>query len=1837
MHETKEIVYLREKLDVLSQMYNTITPLIDQLKVLLDQQKFIPDSLEESVKEHFSEIINLQKELINKYALLKFGETPEGIQTMSDSLDEHIKIITEKSQFSDIVQFVIGLHSNNPEVELELNKERETVLDFNFAQRTLDECKAVLGKYFLLRQTMEEKDAEKKFKLIVQDLNGLFSLGIISGINFDAISYTEEEGNLISTPSVTKKEDNAIAVSDPGETISTNDVENSDTERSVLQSSEVAVPDNIQVSIDEVDVHTTEISDNVSDQNENVWMELGINDTKEVCFNIDDDNMIIHTCTKPKKFGVGTFRKDLLRAFGPEKMALLCKAFDDSGVNPQVFSTVVGGEEDDFLNAARKLFTDGYFKEYILKKSSFENYEPYYVLTSKGEKVFTTKEAAALLSRKPVKKYSRGELIPDKANYLLVRIVNSRVDKLMLDICSSDEYGLAVSILDCSFFAKGFKILSGEKSFLFAGIFSASVNDFSAFEETLKNIQETIHVLVIIGMTATHAKAISDWVQSFYLINNPDTDIYYYDLETEQYYNLKDGSVAVLFEDVSEEDLQVENGLDSEDVSTDSSNKDTFTDAESIKKIEEIEGNDTNEDNTGNISQITSDTELNSPEGAIVQNEDTAVQNNKKEYNRPDTHIANQSILVLSPESFNHYTHYYQKMLASEKYYCATAYLTALSRKYDSFKPVRQQLAYALNDPLANCIYSSNQIFSVYFSEHNQISESYTVAAVLRNYFFDQCSYDYSIQMLQGAISNFEILQKNSALNQALYSIQQFKAQNHRGIDFYADYRQKKREKFEESLSVIRAEARMLFENYCQGKESGFHRRMIETKRIIYGEGSDIAVYLEAVKDDDREYLSLLTEFLVKNYIKDGLDIVKDNIEPEKIEAVIDKAWDTAGKRMSLYKKTADLMGSYRMNTYKQVHKMVAVLCDYASTVSTNVISADDNGYIAYRRAKKGLINNLEDAIAYLDGNPAETVEKLAGQHVLKYTIKNLLSRLDGSYEEGTLQYFYLEFLQNEFVLLDEEYMPFLEDVSEMDELSVLSRIENHFNNPMSSLEQRLSDILNGADDYGSARLIQDYLKSHPSLVSNKDLLEISIDNAISYPRKDLETKRREFIEDLELAQSYGQIDNTTEDRKETLIQLMDYWYDWAIETGNYGFFYKILVAIRSKIKDDAQIRAVDLNRNLESYKSVHPEWENDEQLSAVISQISARIETQNYAAAEDLLNRLIAGDLDTNSDFIQYDYLSEFLDEYTLNSARGGKASSTLQASLLRGHNKDTRGAARLIQNWPKANGTQPAKISDLLVNLGFAVDKVTKQSTILGKDHFHVTLKRPSNGRRSNYKHPISAFGSEAEENGFRVINIFGKMDASRLIDTFKEIGTAKNTLVLLDYSLTLPDRRELARRTKTELSGKTFVVIDRVVLVYLASHYSETAVNRMLMAVTMPFASYQPYIAESSKIMPQEIFMGRKNELEKIESSSGVNIVYGGRQLGKSALLRMARKDIDNDENGDRAILVDIKGLDYKAAAKKISAALYDEKIFKTEHITDDWDELSRDIKNRLRDSYLGKPIPYLLLLMDEADVFIDSCEKVDYRPFDALKDIQSIGPNRFKFVVAGLRNIVRFKKNVALSNNSVLTHLSSLTVTPFNATEARELLEVPLSYLGFRFPKDAKTEMLISTIFGTTNYFPGLLQLYCSKLIDALQRDYAGYDENETPPYIVKEAHIKKVLSDKTLEQQIREKYFITLKVDEDDYYYLIALLAAFNYHNNKGQNGCDAGDILDIADSYGITKISSLSQDKITALMEEMRELNVLQQIGNGKYRFARHSFCQMMGNMTQIDDEIMAYAIEQGE
>ena len=181
--------------------------------------------------------------------------------------------------------------------------------------------------------------------------------------------------------------------------------------------------------------------------------------------------------------------------------------------------------------------------------------------------------------------------------------------------------------------------------------------------------------------------------------------------------------------------------------------------------------------------------------------------------------------------------------------------------------------------------------------------------------------------------------------------------------------------------------------------------------------------------------------------------------------------------------------------------------------------------------------------------------------------------------------------------------------------------------------------------------------------LSSEEYEKYNIEKAIVYPLRDLENKRKEFIEDIELAQSYGQIDNTVENSKEAILQIMEVWYLWAIDTQNYGFFVKILEEFRKKIKNDAQVRAHDLQMSLDVYLKENGSWEEDELISKAVAQIRERIEQQNYAAAEDLLNRVITHDLDLDVTVQQEDYLEKFFDEYDINYRKTADSGATLKS----------------------------------------------------------------------------------------------------------------------------------------------------------------------------------------------------------------------------------------------------------------------------------------------------------------------------------------------------------------------------------------------------------------------------------------------------------------------------------------------------------------------------------------------------------------------------------------------
>lgn len=1189
----------------------------------------------------------------------------------------------------------------------------------------------------------------------------------------------------------------------------------------------------------------------------------------------------------------------------------------------------------------------------------------------------------------------------------------------------------------------------------------------------------------------------------------------------------------------------------------------------------------------------------------------------------------------------------YKKILMTGKTYCACAYLKRLAELDASFKDEYLQLAYAVNDPLAACTYNSDQIANTYLADGYEHNSYYLAAAILRNFYSNQCLYDYAIDSMMDSFAEDKLLVSNDKLKHLIDILRMFKKEHHCGMGKFADYKKSDIAALKAKLDIF---AKRAMEQSKLASEQSYNvaitnARFGKTLEYLFRGNSDLASFLDMIaeKEKDEAAIELMKQYLQEHFIKENAPVAVENINSNKIDELIDIAWDVAGNLIRNKKKTSKLVSGPRVNLRHRLEEIGKLISEYLVTVEQiNNADEDDKAYPAYQKAYKTTSRLFQKIIAEYEAEAKQADKDYGYKLVLIQTLKEIYAKMKGDNPEFTGKYFYLPFLGDSHVLLNANYQPEYRDIKELPAMGTLARIEKHAfeGGDMSvDLQVRLKGIMEkdtdivqsiiSDDNYGSLRLLTGYINDQQPGFEAEFMKNFRVAMALDFAKKQAKKEFEDFSDELALFQSYGQIDNTEENKKEIILQTAGLLYEAAQEDDNYGFFEKVLVEFKNKIQRDAVVQGDALKQNLENFLLAHQELKENEAANKLIERIRQCIDSQKYSSAEELLNRLENDDYESLQELEMKDYLQDFLNHYNnyIKSVANNDKTLRAQVKPYRTANKDTRAAERLLNAWPKGNND--IRPDELLSSLGFKLSSVDKMDKVDGKfPSFFVKLQKALGGRVNNYNYPVPAFGSLGETDGFRIVYIFGAYDAERLVEIFNNIGDEKHTLIILDYALKESARRRLALLVKGKANCKIFAVLDRVVLKYLYDNYSEQTITKQLLHIIMPFAYYQPYVADSSKPMPSELFIGRKEELKKIKDVNGVNIVYGGRQLGKSALLMKAKKDIDKNESGDRAVYIDIKGRNYTETALKISEELVIADILEKKDITSDWRELAMSIRMRLKDE--DKPIHYFLLLLDEADAFLDSCKDIQYKPFDALKDIQAVGEGRFKFVVAGLRDVLRFEHEAALNDNSVLPQLSSMTVKPFKYAEAKELLEYPLSYLGFRFRDDVETDTLVSAILSHTNSFPGMLQLYCTKLIEAMKNGYAGYKEAGTPPYYVSEDHIKKVLGEDNLQEEIRQKFFITLTVGSDNYYLLIAMITAYLYKNDEGI--CvTPNDVLTFAKDFEIKDIAALSPEKVAALMEEMRELNVLQHNGEHGYRFTHFSFFQMMGTKAYLEQELEKY------
>ena len=626
-------------------------------------------------------------------------------------------------------------------------------------------------------------------------------------------------------------------------------------------------------------------------------------------------------------------------------------------------------------------------------------------------------------------------------------------------------------------------------------------------------------------------------------------------------------------------------------------------------------------------------------------------------------------------------------------------------------------------------------------------------------------------------------------------------------------------------------------------------------------------------------------------------------------------------------------------------------------------------------------------------------------------------------------------------------------------------------------------------------------------------------------------------------------------------------------------------------------------------------------------------VEERNFTVVEDYLNRYESGQTELTDELSikmhDPDLFAEFISDevfkplYDICVRSKGQVFASFAKDFTRSRypsewtDRQKTSCEELIKAWPTSlkRGAGQSLVT-LLRSIGIKARGSAEQVKKDKRELYRVTIK-PEPPDRADYRHPISAFGTQAR-TPLNVLVLYGNHTAQEIIDIVAAESIVGMAIVLVNYPISLQVRRQMAEIFHTRKSKLTsFLLIDQVLALHLALH-QETERLPLMLKCTLPFTYYQPFVRDGGPTA-DEMFCGRERELRTIVDPNGASVVYGGRQLGKTALLERAKSLCMKPDEGEYAVYVSILncGTEEKvclAVSDAIANAGLDVVECKT----------LRDLCNNIDGAMKEKAASRLLLLIDEADKFLAGISEDGYSVLQPLVDLKRATKNSFKFVLAGLHNVSRAKN--ATSRNGIFGQLGEpLCIKPLAPSEALQLISRPLTYLGFQVDRYPHLE----TILTSTNYYPGILQFFGYTLVETMTKQYGDYYRaaDGNPPYTLHREQLGAIMNRSDLNNSIKEKFRWSLELDPR--YFMIARCMALMCYEQEGEPGTDgmqrgfsAEEIKEWADGLGIICLQGETSHSYVALLDEMRDMGILVRPVEevARFRFRRNSFLNIIGS-----------------
>jgi len=530
------------------------------------------------------------------------------------------------------------------------------------------------------------------------------------------------------------------------------------------------------------------------------------------------------------------------------------------------------------------------------------------------------------------------------------------------------------------------------------------------------------------------------------------------------------------------------------------------------------------------------------------------------------------------------------------------------------------------------------------------------------------------------------------------------------------------------------------------------------------------------------------------------------------------------------------------------------------------------------------------------------------------------------------------------------------------------------------------------------------------------------------------------------------------------------------------------------------------------------------------------------------------------------------------------------------------------------------------ILQGIGFGTSQSAPQKTAGLRNEWDVTTEPISDRNICQVPH----FGSRAA-GLYRIVLVAQKQEED--IVRLASAGVhSRPTIVLFFGRLNERKRREISREAKA--SQHSFLIVDEILIFKLAAEPRSRLA--LFFSLTLPFSYSAPFDPTSS-VVPTEMFFGRAAELKAVQDIAGHCFIYGGRQLGKTALLRKAEQLFHHPESGQGhyAKWIDLKGegigttLPVGGIWGCLARAFSEIGLMPMKSAARA--EPSSSMASRRIDSFIAelkglfssKPALRVLLLLDEADKFFELDAKDEFAHTSRLKGIMESTDRRFKVVFAGLHNVLRTSR---LANNPLAHFGEPIPVGPLlegaEWYQAQDLITKPFSAAGFVFEEPS----LVTRILAQTNYYPSLIQLYCSHLLRHMVTAVGTEAKLDGPSYVIRSQHIDASYKgrQRRLSDEIRAKFQLTLQLDTR--YEVIAYSLAYEMLNAAHKyESLNYKRIRVLATQWWPKGFLETDEHDFKVLLSEMVSLGVLREVVDGNFHLRNPNIILLLGGSEEIE------------